>query len=448
MTMLYLKRKIDAFLSSWKANPDRKPLIVKGPRQVGKTKSITRFGSMNYTSVIYINFVEEPKYKMITADGYKADDIIKNISRIDPSKRFIEGETLLFFDELQEFPNIATSLKFFKLDGRFDVICSGSMLGINYRKIESNSVGYKTDYEMFSLDFEEFLWAKGYDDSFIAEMLTHMQNLTPFNDVEMSVCSELFLDYCILGGMPAVVREFISKGTFEGSLDIQRQLIADYREDIRKYAEGIDQTRILNVFDHIPVQLAKDYKKFQISKVASGARFRDYRGCIEWLDDAGMVNICYCLQFPELPLQGNYDETKYKIYFADSGLLVATLDEEAQEDLRTNKNLGVYKGALYENIVGEALVKAGYKLYYYKREDSTLEQDFFVRTADALIPIEVKAKNGTAKSIRTLINSEKYGDIRCGIKFTGGNIGFSNDIYTFPYFCAFLLKRYLAEAEL
>ena len=446
--MLYLKRKIDAFLSSWKANPDRKPLIVKGPRQVGKTESITRFGSMNYTSVIYINFVEEPKYKMITADGYKADDIIKNISRIDPSKRFIEGETLLFFDELQEFPNIATSLKFFKLDGRFDVICSGSMLGINYRKIESNSVGYKTDYEMFSLDFEEFLWAKGYDDSFIAEMLTHMQNLTPFNDVEMSVCNELFLDYCILGGMPAVVREFITKGTFEGSLDIQRQLIADYREDIRKYAEGIDQTRILNVFDHIPVQLAKDYKKFQISKVASGARFRDYRGCIEWLDDAGMVNICYCLQFPELPLQGNYDETKYKIYFADSGLRVATLDEEAQEDLRTNKNLGVYKGALYENIVGEALVKAGYKLYYYKREDSTLEQDFFVRTADALIPIEVKAKNGTAKSIRTLINSEKYGDIRCGIKFTGGNIGFSKDIYTFPYFCAFLLKRYLAEAEL
>ena len=241
--MLYLKRKVDAFLSSWKANPDRKPLIVKGPRQVGKTESITRFGGMNYTSVIYINFVEEPKYKMITADGYKADDIIKNISRIDPSKKFIEGETLLFFDELQEFPDIATSLKFFKLDGRFDVICSGSMLGINYRKIESNSVGYKTDYEMFSLDFEEFLWAKGYGDSFIAEMLAHMRSLTPFNEVEMSVCSELFLDYCILGGMPAVVREFIAKGTFEGSLDIQRQLVADYREDIRKYAEGIDQTQ-------------------------------------------------------------------------------------------------------------------------------------------------------------------------------------------------------------
>lgn len=405
--MLYLKRKIDAFLAEWKANPDRKPLIVKGPRQVGKTESIKRFGDMNYQSVITINFVEEPKYKMITADGYKADDIIKNISRMDPSKRFIEGETLIFFDELQEFPEIATALKFFKIDGRFDVICSGSMLGINYRKIESNSVGYKTDYEMFSLDFEEFLWAKGYDESFVEDMLEHMRNLTPFNEVQMSVCSSLFLDYCILGGMPAVVREFIAKDTFEGSLEVQRQLIADYKEDIRKYAEGIDQTRIVNVFNHIPAQLAKDNKKFQISKVASGARFRDYRGCVEWLDDAGMVNVCYCLNFPELPLQGNYDDTKYKIYFADSGLLVAMLDEEAQEDLRTNKNLGVYKGALYENVVGEALVKAGYKLYYYKRDDSSLEQDFFVRTASALIPVEVKAKNGTAKSMRTLISSEK-----------------------------------------
>ena len=445
--MLYLKRKIDAFLSAWKANPDKKPLIVKGPRQVGKTESIQRFADGNYTSVITINFVEEPKYKMITADGYKAADIIKNISRIDPSKRFIEGETLIFFDELQEFPDIATALKFFKIDGRFDVICSGSMLGLNYRKIESNSVGYKTDYEMFSLDFEEFLWAGGYDDAFIDDMLTHMHTLTPFNELEMSVCSELFLNYCILGGMPAVVREFIEKGTFEGSLETQRQLIADYKENIRKCADGMDQTRILNVFQHIPVQLAKDNKKFQISKVASGARFRDYRGCIEWLNDAGMVNICYCLNFPELPLKGNYDETKYKLYFADSGQLVAMLDEEAQEDLRATNNLGVYKGALYENVVGEALVKAGYQLYYYKREDSTLEQDFFVRTASALIPVEVKAQRGTAKSLRTLITSDKYEDIHYGIKFTAGNIGFSDDIYTFPYFCAFLLKRYLAGEQ-
>lgn len=443
--MLYLKRKVDAFLQEWRNNPDRKPLIIKGSRQVGKTESIRRFASKHYENVIEINFVEEPKYKKITEDGYKTEDIIKNISRIDPSKRFVSGETLIFFDELQEFPEISTSLKFFKIDGRFDVICSGSLLGIQYHRIESNSVGYKTDYEMHSLDFEEFLWAKGYDASFADDLLDHMRQQTPLNEVTMSVCSEMFLDYCILGGMPAVVREYIEKGTFEGSLEIQHQLLADYKEDIRKYANGMDQTRILNVFNQIPAQLAKDNKKFQISKVASGARFKDYRGCIEWLNDAGIINICYCLNFPELPLKGNYEETKYKLYFADSGLLVAMLDEEAQEDLRANKNLGVYKGALYENIVGEALVKGGYSLYYYKREDSTLEEDFFVRTASELIPVEVKATNGRSKSLRTLIDGEKYSDIQYGIKFTGGNIGYGNRIYTFPYFCAFLLKRYLKE---
>lgn len=440
---MYLARKVDAFLENWNNNADRKPLIIKGPRQVGKTESIRRFAAQNYENVIELNFVEEPKYKMITADGYKTDDIIKNISRLDPSKRFVSGQTLIFFDELQEFPEIATALKFFHTDGRFDVICSGSMLGIQYRRIESNSVGYKTDYEMYSLDFEEFLWAKGYDDSFTDDLLEHMRREKPLNEVTMSVCGQLFMDYCILGGMPAVVREYIVKGTFEGSLEIQRQLLADYREDIRKYAQGVDQTRILNVFNQIPLQLAKDNKKFQISKVALGARFKDYRGCIEWLDDAGMINLCYCLKLPELPLKGNYEENKYKIYFADSGLLVAMLDDEAQDDLRANRNLGVYKGALYENIVGEALTKCGYDLYYYKRENSTLEEDFFVRTSSDLIPVEVKATNGKSKSLRALIDGNKYADIHYGIKFAGGNIGYSDRIYTFPYFCAFLLKRYL-----
>ena len=448
MAEVYLRRKIDAYLYSWKKNPDRKPLIVKGPRQVGKTESILHFAMDTYQSVIYINFVEEPKYKLITENGYKPDDIIRNISRMDPSKRFEPGETLIFFDELQEYPEIATALKFFKLDGRFDVICSGSLLGISYKRIESNSVGYKVDYNMYSMDFEEFLWAKGYDGAAIEEMLWHMETERPFPETLMKVYSDMFLDYCILGGMPAVVREYIQKGTFEGTLDIQRQLLEDYKEDIRKYVDGMDQTRILNVFEQIPIQLAKDNKKFQISKVAKGARFKDYRGCIEWLRDAGIINICYCLNFPELPLRGNYDDTKYKIYFFDTGLFVAMLDEEAQEDLRANKNLGVYKGALYENMVGEALTKCGYALYYYKKEDSTLEEDFFVRTREALLPVEVKAKRGTAKSLRTLIKSERYPDIDCGIKFTAGNIGYSDGIYTFPYFCAFLLKDYLKRVDM
>lgn len=444
--MRYLKRKIDWYLEEWRQDEHRKPLIVKGSRQIGKTESIRNFGEKHYENVTEINFVEEPKYKQIIADGYKTADLIRNISRIDPAKQFVEGKTLLFFDELQEFPEIATALKFFEQDGRFDVICSGSLLGIHYGRIESNSVGYKTDYEMHSLDFEEFLWAKGYDTEFIEGMLAHMIQQQPFNETELSVCNALFLDFCILGGMPAVVREYIEKDSFEGSLAIQRQLLTDYEEDIRKYAVGIDQTRILNVFRQIPIQLAKENKKFQISKVASGARFKDYRGCIEWLSDTGIVNVCYCMKYPELPLKGNFDETKYKLYFADSGLLVAMLDEEAQEDLRANRNLGVYKGALYENVVGEALVKSGYGLYYYKRENSTLEEDFFVRTAKELIPVEVKATNGRAKSLRTLIESDKYEDIHYGIKLINGNIGFDGQIYTFPYFCAFLLKQYLKRA--
>lgn len=440
----YLNRKIDRYLLEWKNNPDRKPLIVKGCRQIGKTESIRHFGkSAKYESFVEINFVSEEKYKKITADGYSANAVIKNISLLDPSKKFIDGKTLIFFDEITEFPEIATSLKFFKEDGRFDVICSGSMLGVNYKRIESNSVGYKTDYEMRSMDFEEFLWAKGYDEKVIDDMLLHMKTFTPFSELEKSLFHGLFLDYVVLGGMPAVVKEYIKKGTFDGSLETQRQLIADYKEDVRKYAEGLDQTRILNVFNSVASQLAKENKKFQISKVEKGARFRDYRGCAEWLIDAGIVNVCYCLEMSELPLSGNCDTDKFKLYFSDTGLLVSLLDEEAQEDLRANKNLGVYKGALYENVVGEALVKSGYKLYYYKREDGTLEEDFFIRSADNLIPVEVKARGGKSKSLRTLISSEKYADVAYGFKLSANNIGYSDKVYTFPYFCTFLLKRFM-----
>ena len=445
METIYLKRKIDDFLLKWKADNDRKPLIVKGCRQIGKTESIRHFAKVaGYDSFIEINFVKDEKYKKIIVDGYTASAIIKNISLLDPSKRFIDGKTLIFFDEITEFPDIATSLKFFKEDGRFDVICSGSMLGVNYKKIESNSVGYKTDYEMYSLDFEEFLWAKGYKEDVIEDMLLHMKTFTPFNELEMSVYHGIFLDYVVLGGMPAVVKDYIQKGTFEGSLDTQHQLIADYKEDIRKYAQGVDHTRILNALNSIASQLAKENKKFQISKVEKNARFRDYRGCAEWLVDAGIVNACYCLNDVELPLSGNCDTDKFKLYFCDTGLLVSLLDEESQEDLRANKNLGVYKGALYENIVSEALVKTGYKLYYYKKENATLEEDFFIRSANNLIPVEVKAQGGRSKSLRTLISSDKYSDIAYGFKLSANNIGYSEQIYTFPYFCTFLLKRFMA----
>lgn len=442
--MGYLVRKADAFLREWKKNPDRKPLIIKGARQVGKTETIRTFARENYKNVIEINFITEPSYKVIVEEGFSAEHIIKLISRIDPTKHFEENETLIFFDEIQDFPEIATALKFFKENGKYDVICSGSLLGVQYQRIASISVGYKTDYQMYSMDFEEFLWAKGYGNETVENLLSHMKAFIPFSELEMDVFHSLFLDYNILGGMPAVVREYIERNTFEGTLDIQKQLIADYKEDIRKYASGVDQTRIINVFNRVAPQLARENKKFQISKVASGARFRDYRGCAEWLCDAGMVNICYCMEFPELPLGGNYEPDTFKLYFSDTGLLVSMLDDESQEDLRANRNLGVYKGALYENMVGEALIKQGYKLFYYKKDDSTLEADFFIRSAASLIPVEAKAKSGRAKSMKTLIASEHYPDIRYGIKLSKNNIGHEDKIYTFPYFCSFLLKRFMS----
>ncbi len=440
--MAYLKRKIDAILRDWKASENHLPLVVRGARQVGKTASILEFARQSYENVVYVNFVEQPTYRQILADGYGTADVVRNLSRITPSFSFEPG-TLLVFDEMQALPDIATTLKFFKLDGRFDVICSGSLLGLHYHEIESNSVGYKTDVTMQSMDFEEFLWAKGYDVSFTDDMLAHMVDGRPFSALEHRLLLRLFLDYCVLGGMPAVVRTYIERDTFEGTLAMQRQLLLDYEEDIRKYASGLDQGRILHVFRQIPAQLAKENKKFQISKVAKGARFKDYFGCIEWLADAGIVNICHALQTPELPLRGNYDATRYKLYYGDTGLLVASLDEEAQEDLRANGNLGVYKGALYENLVGEALVKSGYDLFYYKKENSTLEEDFFVRDRTSLVPVEVKATNNHAKSPATLVKSKRYEDIRYGIKLANANIGEADGIYTFPYYCVFLLRRYL-----
>ena len=442
---MYLKRKIDEFLVQWKNNKDRLPLIVKGARQIGKTESINHFAKKYYSNIVYINFVLEPKYKTILSDGYDADSIVKNITLLDTKKKFIKDDTLLIFDEIQEYPDIATSLKSFKVDGKYDVICSGSLLGIHYQKIHSNSVGYKTDYEMYSMDFEEFLWAKGYDDTQIADLLKHMILQKPFGQTQFEVYKKLFLDYCILGGMPAVVRQYIETNSFSNTLEIQNQIRLDYEEDIRKYAQGLEQTKIASVYRNIPVQLAKENKKFQYNKLGKNARSREYTGCIDWLKDAGVISICYCLHFTELPLKGNYDENKFKLYYPDTGLLISTLDEEAQDDLRANKNLGIYKGALYENFVAEAFLKQGLGLYYYKKENATLEEDFFVRTKDALIPVEVKANKNSSKSLNQLISNKNYSDIHYGIKLGDSNIGFENNIYTFPYFCAFLLKRYLKK---
>lgn len=443
-----LKRKIDAYLATWKGNPDRKPLIVKGARQIGKTRSIEQFARKNYKNVILINFVEQKRYKAIFDDGFEVDTILKNISLLNPEFMFVPGETIFFFDELQACPNCATSLKFFKLDGRFDVICSGSLMGINYKEIESNSVGYKDDYEMYSMDFEEFLWAKGYQDDFIEELYRHMLEVKPLSALQMDILFDLFRDYVTIGGMPEVVNTYIKNKNFSGTFAIQKQLLKDYEEDITKYVDGLDKAKVKAVYNHISTFLAKENKRFQITKMGKNARNRDYMGCVEWLADAGVINICYCMNQPELPLKGNYAPKMYKVYYKDTGLLIASLDEEAQEDLRANKNLGTYKGAIYENIVGDMLVKQGYNLYYYNSTKPSIEMDFFVRNADSLIPVEVKANDGATASLNNLLKEGKYPDIKYGIKLGYKNIGFNGKFYTFPYFMAFLLKRFVNRRNL
>jgi hypothetical protein len=442
--MELLKRKVDKYLVEWFGTPNHKPLIINGARQIGKTMSVRAFGKAHYESVVEMNFVLEAQYRSIFDNGYEVSTILKNISILNPSVKLIPGKTLLFFDELQKCPACATSLKSFCQDGRYDVICSGSLMGIYYEEIESNAVGFKEDYQMHSLDFEEFLWAKGYSEELVDDLYQHMETLTPFSQLEMDTLMGHFKDYMSIGGMPEVVAMFVRNGHFGGTLKLMRQLLKDYEEDIIKYAKNTDKAKILAVYNHITTFLGKENKKYQITKVARGARSREYIGSVEWLNEAGVVNVCYCLRNAELPLRGNYDANMYKLYYHDTGLLIASLDEEAQQDLRENRNFGTYKGAIYENIVGEMLIKSGYEqLYYYMNDSPALEMDFFVRDADSLIPIEVKAKDSATPSLNHLIDWKSYPDVKFGIKLGYKNIGWNGKFYTFPYFLGFLIRKWL-----
>lgn len=446
-----MQRKFDAVLRQWKARKDRLPLVVNGARQVGKTEAVRHFAETGYESFVEINFVERPEFKAVVRDGFAAESILRSISAIDPTLRLVPNSTLLFFDELQECPEIATAFKFFAQDGRFDVIASGSMLGIQVKRIKSLSVGYQETETMRSLDFEEFLWASGYTAEQLDGLMAPAFEGRPFGEAVKSAMDRRFMDYCITGGMPDVLEAYFVRGTFENVTQTQRRILADYRADVRKYAEGLDPVRIQAVFDSIPVHLAKENRKFQWSTVSRGATRKDYWGCVEWLEDAGAVNKCKRMEVLELPIGAHLDNDAFKLYMCDSGLLLSMLEQEAQEDVRIRRNLGTWKGGLFENIIGEALVKAGVPLAYFKRDNSTLEMDFLMRSADCLVPIEVKAENSRAKSLRTLIESAHYPDIRWGIKLVNGNVGFENKVLTLPQWCAFklpdIVKRFSAGSR-
>ena len=364
------------FLKKWKNNVEKKPLIVTGARQTGKTTSIREFGK-NYSSFIEINFLLNPIYKNIINNNYETSEIIKEISLINPKSKFIAKDTLIFFDEIQEFPDIMTALKSFFLDGRFDVICSGSLLGVHYKKINSVPVGFKEDYIMHSLDFEEFMWAKGYTDEQIDELFNYMKKLEPLPAGYLIKLRELFRDYLFVGGMPEAVNSFVVSGLFSNAFKIQKHIFKDYEDDITKYVEGLDYAKVVNVYRHITSQLSKDNHKFQISKLSHGARNREYFGVEEWLKDAGIINISYKIKQLGYPLSTYEMDDHFRIYFADHSLFISSLDEESKEDLIANDNFDLLNGALYESLVSEALVKAGYNTHFYKNDKENIELDFY-----------------------------------------------------------------------
>ena len=430
-----LKRKIEHKLLEWKQTEDHNPLVIKGCRQCGKTYSAMNFAKQNYKSVVYINFFENKAYHEVFEGSNEIDRIIMELSAIMGEKaRFIPKETCIILDEIQECPQARTSLKFFKLDGRFDIIATGSLLGISgYKDMPvSIPIGYETTIIMYPLDFEEFLWANDISPEYIEDLKLHLKNIEPFTPSVMSLMTELMLNYIVVGGMPQVVEYFVTHKLLDKVLELQRDIVNGYRDDMVKYSPTSKKTKIRECFDSIPRQLAKENKKFQYSKIEKGGRASKFEGSLKWIEDAGIIQPCYNLTIPELPLAGNSEESVFKIYMTDIGLLISMLEDGTQFDILKGR-LYTYKGGIIENLIADYLGKAGKKLYYY-RKDSGLEVDFVIRWKDECTLLECKSSDGNIKSTKTILaHPEKY-HIYQAIKLCDKNIGFTNGILTMPLF--------------
>lgn len=442
-----LRRKIDKFLIDWKNNPDHQPLLVDGARQIGKTSSIHDFAIHNYENVIEIDFKQQPEYKNIFLEGYEPEKVLKAISNINPNFKAVPYKTVIFFDEIQDQPDATTCFKPFKQDGRYDVIASGSMLGIRVKSVNLNPAGFKERYHMFSMDFEEFLWAYGYTDEQIEDLYQHLINLKPLDTLTHETLTRVFKEYIFTGGMPKMVQTFMNEKNYFNVFNKQKDLLSDYEDDIVQYVEGLSVSRVKTIYRSITPQLAKDNHKFQITKLPNKPRSRDYEGVYNWLVDAGIINVSYNLKELNIPLTAYEDSGFYRLYYADHSLFIASIDEESREDLMVNGNMEIYSGALYESLVSSSLVKQDIKPYFYKNQDATIELDFVIRAKNMIVPIEVKKKKGSTKSMRTLIN-EKNCPINKGIKLSLNNIGYDGDIVTMPYFLSFLLKRFIKESDI
>ena len=450
-----LKRKIETYLANWKKSEDKKPLVIKGIRQCGKTYIIRKFASENYKSVVYMNFILEPDKKSAFTGNIDVDTIILNLSALIPGSRFINGETCIILDEIQECKEARTALKSFLIDGRFDIIATGSLLGVkgygksrnkNEEGQDSVPVGYETVVDMYPLDFEEFLWANEINEEVINSVKSCFEKETAVPDGIHKVMMDLLYRYVIVGGLPEVVNCFLETKNIELIYKVQRSLLAEYEEDMVKYAEEADKPRIRECFESIPKHLAKENKKFQYSVVRRGGRTSQYIGSIQWLEDAGIIQRCYNTSIPQLPLSGNSIKDSFKVYTSDIGILMSMLDYGTQADILKGNLLG-YKGAIFENLMADFLCKSGQKLYYFHKE-SGLELDFLVRFKGECFILEVKAKTGKAKSMSTVLKNKDVYHVNNAIKLGQYNVGRKGEILTIPLYMGFLIKDKLADVTI
>jgi len=433
-----LKRKITDKLLQWKQQEDRLPLIIKGCRQCGKTRAVLDFAGNNYEHVVYLNFFENSSYGAIFKDNLEVDFLTMMMTAQIKDAVFEAGKTVIILDEIQECPEARTALKFFKLDGRYDVIATGSLLGVKgYGEPKSVPVGYETMLTMVPMDFEEFLWANGIDEKLIALLKDCVTEEKPVPEALHAKMRMLLLQYVVVGGMPAVVQNFVDHHNMAQVLQMQRDITMSYEDDMMKYAPDRDKVRIRKCYRSIPKQLAKENKKFQYSVVERGARSKYYDSCLSWIEDAGILHHCYNLSIPELPLDGNSEEDTFKVYMADTGLFISMLEDGTQADILQGNLLG-YKGAIFENLVADFFGKMGRKLYYF-RKDSGLEIDFVIKYKGKATLVEVKATNGNAKSMKqVLANPDRY-HVEQAIKLADAQVGRNGQVLTLPlYMGAFI----------
>ena len=442
--MVELKRKFYDRLMQWKATRHQECLLVKGARQIGKTFIIEKFGREQYESFIEFNFVLDPDACSIFDGSLKADDLYRKISAYDASRRLLPGRTLIFLDEIQECPNARTALKSFALDGRYDVIASGSLLGIKYknkknrdrREPKSIPVGYERQIAMHSLDFEEFLWARGVTEESVEVLRGYCERREVVPDAVNRKYTDVLREYMIVGGMPAVVKAYVEAGDFGPVQAEQEKILASYIDDIHKYADTTDIPKIEDCYRAIPRLLAKENRKFKYAEVEKGGSVRKYASSVDWLCDASLASRALNVTVTEVPLNAQIRDGWFKLYLSDIGLLSALYGTETKGLLYSGRLKGNAKGGLYENLIASVLVRRGIPLYYFKGEDGAREIEFAIERDGGIVPIEVKASNGATVSLNEALENPQ---VPYGYKFIDGNVGVSGKKITLPHYMAMFI---------